>query len=569
MTGISDRRRKHVGWLVIWLMCAAPAARAATSDVTVSTKGLVVSVSAEASRAGAAVLGRGGNAVDAAIATAFALAVTYPAAGNIGGGGYMVVWPGDNREPAVFDFREQAPAAAKADMLARSEDRTAHRLVGVPGTVRGLALAHQRFGSHTWRQLVEPAVPLARDGFELDADNAESLSKLVRRAKAPHQQELRRVFSPPQTDAWHTGDRLRQPELARTLEIIAERGPDGFYAGAVAELLVAEMQRGAGLITAADLAAYRAIERQPLHGRYRGFDVYGVPPSSSGGTTLIEALNILENFDLAKQGRWSASTLHVTAEAMKRAYRDRARYLGDPAFNTIPAKLLDKEYARQLAQSIDPQRATPSASLAGDILLRREGEHTTHLSVVDGRGMAVSMTYTLESSYGSQVVVRGAGFLLNDEMRDFNRYPGIIDTTGNIGTAANLAAPGKRMLSSMCPTILCRDGKPVLVTGSPGGRTIINTVLCIVMNVVDFQMDVRSAVDAPRMHHAWFPDSLQVEPELAQRYSEALDALKAMGQAVGPIHSQGDAHSIAIDPKTGQQTGAADHRISGHAAAPE
>ncbi|HEY5316293.1 MAG TPA: gamma-glutamyltransferase, partial [Pirellulales bacterium] len=501
--------------------------------------------------------------------TAFALAVTYPAAGNIGGGGYLLVYPGDQREPAVFDLREQAPAAATPDMLARSEDRTAHRLVGVPGTVRGLALAHQRFGSLKWHQLVEPAARLAKDGFRLDAASAQSLSKLVRRAKAPHQQELRRVFSPPQADDWHSGDRLRQPELARTLALIADRGADGFYTGSVADLLVAEMQRGGGLITAADLAAYRAIQRRPLHGTYRGYDVYGVPPSSSGGTTLIEALNILENFDLANHGRWSASTLHLTAEAMKRAYRDRARYLGDPAFTSIPEKLLDKDYARQLAQSIDPQHATPSASLAGDILLRREGEHTTHLSVVDGHGMAVSMTYTLESSYGSQIVVRGAGFLLNDEMRDFNRTPGITDTTGNIGTVANLAGPGKRMLSSMCPTILCRDGKAVLVTGSPGGRTIINTVLCMVINVIDFQMNVRSAVDAPRMHHAWFPDSLQVEPELAKRYPEALEQLKAMGHAVGPVRSQGDAHSIAIDPKTGQQTGAADHRISGHAAAPE
>jgi gamma-glutamyltranspeptidase/glutathione hydrolase len=529
-------------------------------------KQMVVSVSGPASEVGAAVLARGGNAVDAAVATAFALAVTYPAAGNIGGGGFMLVHPGGGREPVAFDFRETAPAAATEDMFVDPKQRTAHRKVGVPGTVRGLALAHRRWGALSWESLVSPAVELALTGVELDEEGARSLNAIVRRADIPEREELRRTFSPPGKDAWQTGDRLVQFALGNTLRAIAKAGPDAFYRGRIAAQLVAEMERGRGLITAADLAAYRPVERQPLHGTYRGYDVYGMPPVSSGGTALIEALNILENFDLRSQGRWSAETLHLMTEAMKRTYRDRARWLGDPAFVSIPGKLLEKPYAAALAQTIDPARATPSAELAGDIRLAAEGEHTTHFSVVDRSGMAVSMTFTLESSYGSQIVVRGAGFLLNDEMNDFNWLPGVTDSSGRIGTAANRIAPGKRMLSSMCPTIIAKDGKPLLVTGSPGGRTIINTVLCVVVNVLDFGMDIRAAVDAPRMHHPWLPDRLRIEPALAKDHAEALRRLEAMGQAIGPVSVQGDAHSIWIDPQTGERIGAADKRISGKAA---
>lgn len=324
------------------------------------------------------------------------------------------------------------------------------------------------------------------------------------------------------------------------------------------------MRRGGGLITQQDLAAYQAKFREPVRGTYRGCDIVSVPLSSSGGTTLIEMLNILENFDLRKQGRWSPETLHLLAEAMKRAYRDRAAHLGDPDFVKVPVELISKEHARKLALAIDPKKATPSAQLAGDIPLAKESEETTHFSVIDRDRLAVSMTYTLEDSFGSRVVVKGAGFLLNDEMNDFNWLPGVTDRTGRIGTEANQVVPRKRMLSSMTPTVVCRDGKPLLITGSPGGRTIINTVLCVLVNVIDFDMDVRSAVDSPRMHHQWLPDRIRFEPELAKR-RETLTALEKMGQILDRPARQGDAHTIWIDPKTGELVGAADRRISGKA----
>ena len=350
------------------------------------------------------------------------------------------------------------------------------------------------------------------------------------------------------------------------LERIANQGPDAFYLGHVAKLIADEMRRGGGLITPADLAAYRPIQREPVRGTYRGHEILAVPPSSSGGTTLVEALNMLETFDLRARGRWSAETLHLMIETMKRAYRDRAAYLGDPATTSIPAKLVEKPYAARLAGTIDPDRATPSLELAGGIRITVESEHTTHLSIVDRDRTAVSMTYTLESSYGSRVVVPGGGFLLNDEMNDFNWVPGLTNTAGRIGTPANDVAPGKRMLSSMCPTVVCRDGRPLLVTGSPGGRTIINTVLGMVINVVDYKMDVRQAVDAPRLHHQWLPDQVRVEPALATQHEGAIETLMGMGHRFSQPRRQGDAHSIWIDPATGEIVAAADLRISGSAA---
>ncbi len=324
------------------------------------------------------------------------------------------------------------------------------------------------------------------------------------------------------------------------------------------------MKAGGGLITRDDLAAYRANERKPIHGTYRGYDIYAPPPPSSGGTCLVEMLNILENFDLRKQGRWSAETLHLMIESMRRAYLDRARHLGDPAFTTVPAKLTTKEYARTLARGIDLTKATRSEDLAKDIPLAREGDSTTHFSVIDKDGMAVANTTTLERSFGSRVVVRGAGFLLNDEMIDFNWRPGVTDRSGGIGTEPNQIAPGKRMLSSQTPTIVARDGKVVLVTGSPGSRTIINTVLCVVVNVIDFDMDARAAVDAPRLHHQWLPDEARFEG--MRDYPEAVAKLKAMGHKVLGIW-QGDAHTIRVDPKTGAYQGAEDRRIDGKVSA--
>lgn len=551
-------------------VCAAAGSRElriVSGDLVHAEHGMVVSVHPLASRIGAETLGRGGTSVDAAVATAFALAVTWPGAGNIGGGGYMMIVPSDRARAVAVDFREVAPAAATKDMFEKPERRTPRRRVGVPGTVRGLALAHRQFGRLSWRDLVLPAARLAREGFALDAATAESLNEILKKSDKQQFAELHRVFGKPAGEDWQRGDRLVQPELAATLQEIADHGADAFYNGATADKIAAEMREHGGLITREDLAHYQPVLREPIRGTYRGFEIISVPPSSSGGTTLIEELNIVENFDLRAHGRWSPVTLHLMVEAARRAFRDRACYLGDPDRVTIPDKLTRKDYAQTLAQGIDPKHATPSRQLAGDIPIAKEPAHTTHFSVIDADRTAVSVTYTLENMYGSRIVVRGGGFLLNDEMNDFAWHPGITDTEGSIGTRPNQIEPGKRMLSSMCPTIVLKDGKPYLITGSPGGRTIINTVLCMLVNVLDFDMDPRTAVDAPRFHHQWFPDRIKVESRLAREYPALLKQLKAMGHVVRVSKDeQGDAHSIWIDRKTGDLIGVADKREDGCAA---
>jgi len=534
-------------------------------DLVRCRHGAVVTVNLDASVIGVEVLRRGGNSVDAAVATAFALAVTHPAAGNIGGGGYLIVVTPEGK-PLAFDFREVAPLAATKEMFVDPKGRTPHRRVGVPGTVRGLALAHHRLGRLPWRELVSPAVTLARDGFALDAATARMLNELLASSDNTKFAELHRVYGKPDGGSWEKRDHLVLPDLAGTLQRIADDGPDAFYLGEIADQIVAEMQRADGLITREDLAAYRPRVREPAQGTYRGRTIYSSPPSSSGGTTLIEALNILENFDLRSRDRWSAENLHLIVEVAKRAYRDRAAHLADPDHVALPEHLTSKEHARQLATGIDPNKATPSAALAGTIQLAQESEQTTHFSVIDRERMAVSLTYTLENSHGSRVVVTGAGFLLNDEMNDFNWLPGVTDATGRIGTEPNQVAPGKRMLSSMTPTIIVRDGKPLLITGSPGGRTIINTVLCMTINVVDFEMDLRSAIDAPRLHHQWFPDQVRVEEGLLKQHAEAVERLKHLGHTIKGPAKQGDAHSIWIDPETGEIVAAADNRMEGAAA---
>lgn len=550
-------------WLSMCLVVlfAAPAALARGGDTIEAKNGAVVSVSGPASEVGVAVLKDGGNAVDAAVATAFALAVTWPEAGNIGGGGYMVVHGGG--APVVFDFRETAPAAATRDMFVKTQDRTAHQRVGVPGTVRGLALAHGKHGTKPWKELVKPAVKLARDGFTLDAATARSLNRVLRASTKEEHAELRRVFGKPK-GPWQTGDVLKQPDLARTLERIADKGADGFYTGETADLIVAEMRRGGGLIAKDDLAGYRAKERKPLHGTYRGYDVYSNPPSSSGGTGLIEMLNILENYDLRKHGRWSPETLHLMIEAMRRAYRDRAAYLGDPDFVKVPPRLIAKDYAKELAKSIDAAKATPSADLAGDIRLSAESNHTTHFSVIDKDRMAVSMTYTLEDSYGGKIVVKSGGFLLNDEMNDFNARPGVTDREGGIGTEPNTVAPGKRMLSSQTPTIVTRDGKVVLITGSPGGRTIINTVLQCILGVVDFGLNIQEAIDAPRFHHQWLPDKIRYER--IGFSPDTLALLRVRGHELQETSAQGIAEGIVYDAKEDLLEGGCDRRAPDGAA---
>jgi gamma-glutamyltranspeptidase/glutathione hydrolase len=556
----------HRVYLPALALAAAIVARSPAAEAQPAVEarhGMVVCASPPAAEVGVSVLKAGGNAVDAAVAVAFAEAVTYPVAGNIGGGGFMLIHP-PNGKPTVIEYRETAPAAATTDMFVKGVDQYGHKVVGVPGTVRGLALAHKRFGKLPWKQVVEPAIRLAADGFPLESWSASSLNGLV--GSSPHHAELRRVFGKDGGSGnWEAGDQLVQPDLAQTLRLIADQGADAFYTGPIAEQIVGEMRAGGGLITKADLAGYQAVERKPVHGTYRGYDVYAPPPPSAGGIGLVEMLNVLETFDLKKRGRWDAESLHLMTEAMRRAFCDRARYLGDPAFTEIPAQLTTKEYARKLAQSIDPEHATRSEDLAKDIpLADGEGDSTTHISVIDKDGLAVANTYTLENSYGSRVVVRGAGFLLNNEMTDFNTRPGVTTRRGAVGTPPNRIAPGKRMLSSQTPTILAKSGRAVLITGSPGSRTIPNTVLCVVLNVVDFGMDVRAAVNAPRQHNAWFPDELRTEriPE----NPDVIDRLKAMGHRVVRERTQGDAHSILVDPVTGVYRGAADHRIMGKAA---
>jgi len=482
----------------------------------------------------------------------------------------MVVWPGDGRPPMAFDFREKAPAAATQDMFVKPEGRTAHRRVGVPGTVRGLALAHEKLGTKTWKELVAPSVVLAEKGFELDRANATQISELLKDSTKPEHAELHRVFDKPGGGDWKRGDTLVQPDLAKSLARIRDRGPDGFYLGETAELIAADMKRFGGLITTADLAAYQAVQREPVRGTYRGYELVCMPPPCSGGLTLISILNILENFEFKKEDRFAPRTIHLFAEAMKRAYRDRARFIGDPDFTEIPTHFYSKAHAKEWARGIKEGFATPSKDLAGDIRLANvpESENTTHFSVVDKNGMCVSLTYTLESSFGSRVVAQGAGFILNDEMNDFNWIPGVTDRTGRVGTPPNLLAPGKRMLSSMCPTIVLKDGKPWLVTGSPGGRTIINTVLQVVTGMIDFGLTAQQAVDAPRFHHQWFPDKIRAEANFFKQHADAVPPLEGMGYTFDRVAKQGDAHSIWINPATGELEGGIDPRISGKASVP-
>jgi gamma-glutamyltranspeptidase/glutathione hydrolase len=538
-------------WAVPLLLLAAGTCGAAP--------GVVVSVSPPATRTGEAILTRGGNAVDAAVAVGFALAVTWPEAGNIGGGGFMLVRPaGAKSVPVMIDYRETAPASATKDLFVKNR-RTAHLIVGVPGSVAGLFLAHKKHGKLPWKDLVSPAVVLADEGFAIDGALADSINRAVARGKAFP--ELLRVFGKEGGKGrWQAGDRLVQKELAKTLRRIADEGPDGFYKGRTAELIAAEMKAGGGLITPDDLAGYTAKLREPIHGTYRGYDVYGPPPPSSGGICLVQMLNMLENFDLKRYGRYSPETLHLVVETMRRVYRDRARYLGDSDFVKIPTHLTSKEYARKLAGSISLKTATPSAELAGDIPLADEKKHTTHYSIIDRDGTAVSTTTTLEASFGSKVVVRGGGFLLNNEMTDFNLTPGVTTRSGRIGTEPNQIAPGKRMLSSMTPVIVVKDGKPVLITGSPGGRTIINTVLWVTLGVLEFGEPLHEAVVSPRFHHQWFPDCIEVEVKLATKYPSAIAALEKRGHTIAKVRDQGDAHSIWLEPKTGTYQGVTDPR---------
>ncbi len=529
--------------------------------------GMVVSSSIHASQAGAGVLAAGGNAVDAAIATGFALAVTRPSAGNIGGGGFMTVRFPDGTT-TTLDFREKAPLAAHPEMwlddsgeYSRTKHHSSPVAVGVPGTVAGFWKAHQLYGNRDWERLVRPAVGLARDGFEITDDLASSLRRFVTGKGAAYEATV--AYFSDNGRPYSAGDRLIQTDLGLTLERIALDGGQGFYSGETARLLVAEMERGGGIITLEDMGRYRAQERVPVQGTYRGYDVISMPPPSSGGIAVVEMLNILEGYDLAAMGHNSTEYIHHLAEAMRRAFRDRANYVGDVDFTDVPLHhLTSKEHAAALRHEIDPTRA--SVSSPSDVADAYESPETTQYSVVDRDGMAVSVTYTLEAGYGSGITVPGAGFLLNNEMGDFNAGPGLTDDRGLIGTEPNLARPEQRMLSSMTPTILAKDGELVAVVGSPGGRTIINTVLQVLLNMIEFDMDVLEAVGAPRLHHQWLPNRISIEQDGVGQATVA--GLERLGHTVLVRGGQGAAHSIMIDPETGDRLGAADPRRSDAAA---
>ena len=535
---------------------------AQTAEPVRASTGMVVSQHWLASEVGRDVLAAGGNAIDAAIATGFALAVVHPTAGNIGGGGFMVVrFP--NGQTTAIDFREKAPLASFPEMWLDEKGEYSsdvhHRSaksVGVPGTVAGFERAHKLYGDMDWQWLVSPAVAIAEEGFELSESLARSLAGfLERRARTP---ATVAQFSKDGTP-YAEGETLRQPDLARTLRRIQGEGRDGFYRGETARLITEEMQRGDGIITRADLELYEARERSTIHGSYRGYEIISMPPPSSGGVAMVTMLNILEGFDLASLGHNSAPYIHLVSEAMRRAFRDRAHYLADADFVDVPVhELTSKAHGSKLRASIAADRA--SVSEPSDITMGYESPETTHYSVVDGNGMAVSVTYTLESGYGSGIVVSGGGFLLNNEMGDFNAGPGLTDDSGLIGTPANLARPQKRMLSSMTPSIVARDGRLVAVVGSPGGRTIINTVAQVILNVIDFGMNIQMAVNAPRIHHQWLPDRISIEGGGAS--AATVERLEAMGHTVRMGGGQGSANSIMIDPRTRDRLGAADPRRS-------
>ncbi|MFY9953527.1 gamma-glutamyltransferase [Bradyrhizobium sp.] len=550
-------------------------AAADTIRSIVAEHGMVVTQEKISARIGADILRKGGNAIDAAVATGFAMAVTYPRAGNIGGGGFMVIHLRERgqemAQDIAIDYRETAPAATTQEIFLGSDgkpdnakSRDSALSIGVPGTVAGLALALEKYGSgkFTLAQLMQPAIALARDGFVLTDDMADTLPAIYRRlARWPASVK---IFSRADGTSLRQDDTLIQTDLAATLTAIAEQGPRGFYQGPVAEKLANAVRDAGGIMTADDLKSYQAIIRTPVRGSYRGYDIVSMPLPSSGGTVLLETLNILEGFPMGQMKQGSTASLHLLIEAMKRAYADRARYLGDPAFVNAPiSALIAKDYAAKQRAGIDLDRATPAADVLS-IKPPHEGSNTTHFSVVDGLGNAVSNTYTLNFPYGVGMVAEGTGVLLNNELDDFTAAPGASNAFGLVGYQANLPGPGKRPLSSMSPTIVMKDGKPVLVTGSPGGSRIISTVLQVIVDVLDYHMDVAAAVAGPRLHHQWLPDEVRVERGFPD---DVLAGLRAKGHHVVEPMGQTSANSIAINE--GGLFGAPDPRSRGAEAAGE
>ncbi len=557
------------GLVLASLLLCTVVTQAASREAVHAAGGMVASRSALASEVGADILRQGGNAIDAAVATGFALAVTHPSAGNLGGGGFMVIRLADGTLISN-DHRERAPAAATRDMFLDADGEfiadlstKTHLASGVPGSVDGLLAVHQRYGQLSLRQVINPAIRLAEKGFALSYDLSSRLAARLSEFE-PFAASVA-VFSN-KGKPYAEGERFVQKDLAATLKRIRRSGRDGFYSGRTADLLVAEMQRGGGLITHKDLQDYRSVWREPVRGTYRGYEIVGMPPPSSGGALVVQMLNMLERYDIAALGYGSAATMHLMIEAERRAFADRAEHLGDPDFYDVPlAMLTSKDYAKQRFADFDPEKASLSSEI-GAGQWPNESPDTTHASFMDHEGNSVAYTTTLNLSYGSKIVVAGAGFLLNNEMDDFSAKPDTPNAFGLLGREANAIAPGKRMLSSMTPTIVLKDGEPVLVTGSPGGSTIITTTLQVIMNVIDHGMDLSDAVGKPRFHHQWQPNRIVYErfgvsPDTLQRLQE----MGHQGLVLLPWgRGLGDANSVSREGDT--MHGMSDPRNDGGAA---
>ena len=556
---------KRLIWLaLVGASILVPHASAFRPQPVHARNAIVVTAERHATEVGVAVLRDGGNAVDAAVAVGFALAVTEPNAGNLGGGGFMLVRFADGRSTFI-DFRERAPAAASRDMYLDDhgnptrDSLVGYRAAGVPGTVRGMALALKKYGTKTWPEVVSPAHRLAHDGFPVSWDLARSLKSSQRLASFPESMRVFRNGARP----FEFGEILRQPDLAGTLDRIANNGPDEFYTGKTARLIAADMLAHGGTIASSDLAEYVPVERKPIDGTYRGFQILSAPPPSSGGAGIVQILNILEEYDLESMGPGSSASVHVVAEAMRRFFADRARFFGDTDFVEIPLQgMLSKEYAATRRASIRIDRATPSSLVGDSNPGGYESDETTHYAVVDAEGNAVAVTYTLNGGYGSGVTAKGTGVLLNNEMDDFTAKPGSPNTYGLLQSENNAIEPGKRPLSAMSPTIVVKDGGTKLIVGAQGGPTIITSVTQVILDVLDHGMNVQQAVDFPRFHHQWMPDLLYLEPSGIPR--DTRRALEALGHRINLGRALGHVGAIAVDPNG--LTGAADSRSEGVAA---
>jgi gamma-glutamyltranspeptidase/glutathione hydrolase len=526
-------------------------------------EGMVVTSHFLATGAALEVLKKGGNAIDAAVTAAFSLAVTQPRSGNIGGGGFMLISSEQKDEVVAIDYREKSPGQATADMFLNTEgeadserSRYSHLAAGVPGTVAGLALALEKYGTISLQEALAPAIHLAEKGFVVTPRFSDGLKE--KEAMLKRWESSGKIFYKPDGSFFEPGERFIQKDLAATLRRISEQGAKEFYEGKTAELLVAEMAKHDGLITMEDMKNYSPTIREPVRGTYRGYDIYSMSPPSSGGVHVVQILNMLEGYPIAEYGHNSAQTIHLMAEAMKLAYADRSFYLGDVDFIKVPLKgLISKEYAATRRKTIDPENAVPSNTITPGKPQPYESNETTHFSIVDSFGNAVSNTYTINFSYGSGIVAEGAGFLLNNEMDDFSAKPGVPNAYGLIGGEANKIEPNKRMLSSMSPTIVKHQGRNFLVTGSPGGSRIITTTLQVIMNVIDHGLNIQSAVAAPRIHHQWLPDELRIEEGISV---DTIKILQEKGHKVEQQEAMGAIQSIMI--KDGIMYGGADPRRS-------